>query len=66
MSLIHFHIVLILSAILLAGGTGLWGLERFVNTQAAVELMTCVLSFGIGLLLSAYLIWFTRRVKTKF
>jgi hypothetical protein len=57
LSLRSFHLVLIWLSIVLASGTGTWGL---LNHQVLLG----VLSLGVAVLLVAYVGYFTREAKT--
>lgn len=63
MSLKAFHIFFIVLAVALAVGFGVWGIQDYATSQSRVNLGLAASSFlGAGAL-TAYLLWFLRKIK---
>ena len=65
MALKPFHIVLILSAIALGIGVGMWGMDQYSHFHRVMDFGTGAGGFMGSVLLSSYLIWFLRKAREK-
>ena len=63
MSLKAFHLVFITAAILLSFGFGIWLAKNFFSTGGAGNLDSALLSFGAGIGLIVYELYFLKKTK---
>lgn len=65
MSLIYFHIVLMLTGAAFFFGFGLWELSSFSTSHQVLDLAMAIGSFVFAVGLTVYLIWFIKKKKPQ-
>lgn len=65
MSLIYFHMVLMLTGIVFFFGLGFWELSSFSASHKALDLAMAIGSFIFAVGLVVYLIWFIKKKKPQ-
>ena len=63
MSLKAFHLVFISAAVLLAFGFGIWLARNFFSGGGAMNLISALLSFGAGIGLIFYELYFLKKTR---
>ena len=66
MSLLRFHIVLMVTAALLAGRMAFWGFENYASSHHPVDAVTAGLSILTMAAIAVYLVWFIRKAKRRY
>ncbi len=64
MSLRDFHIIFIISAILLSMGFGFWAIEQYQFFRGLTYIITSIFSFLFSLMLIVYEINFIKKIKS--